>query len=138
MQRLFSSFADGSAGAGLLLMRAAAGAYLVLRAASVVLPPAVDVSALSAPSIALGLLCAATAVLLLIGLWTPVSGVLAAVAAGWHCAAVASASPGADLLLGVLGVALALLGPGAWSLDARLFGWARLEIPSGPPDDMSP
>jgi hypothetical protein len=27
------------------------------------------------------------------------------------------------------------MGPGAWSLDARLFGWQRLEIPSGPPND---
>ena len=132
VQKLFSSFADGSPGAGLLLMRLAAAAYLALRAAGIVLSPVASIPGLS---IGLGLLCAVTALLLLIGLWTPVSGVLAAVAAGWHCAAVPPSLPSADLLLGVLGIALALLGPGAWSLDARLFGWTRLEIPSGPPDE---
>ncbi|HEX6650766.1 MAG TPA: hypothetical protein VF075_14545 [Pyrinomonadaceae bacterium] len=37
-----------------------------------------------------------------------------------------------DLLLSVLlaslGVALALLGPGNWSVDARRSGWRRIEI----------
>jgi hypothetical protein len=32
------------------------------------------------------------------------------------------------ILLATLGGALVLLGPGAWSVDARLFGWKRLEI----------
>jgi len=35
------------------------------------------------------------------------------------------------ILLGVLAAALALLGPGAFSVDARLFGWRRVEIRNG-------
>ncbi len=36
--------------------------------------------------------------------------------------------PWSYILLGTLGAALAMLGPGAWSVDARLFGWKRLDI----------
>jgi hypothetical protein len=31
------------------------------------------------------------------------------------------------LLLATFGAALAMLGPGQWSVDARLFGWKRIE-----------
>jgi hypothetical protein len=33
------------------------------------------------------------------------------------------------LLLGTIAGALAMLGPGLWSVDARLFGWKRVEAP---------
>ena len=36
--------------------------------------------------------------------------------------------PWTYILLGSIGIALALLGPGAWSIDARIFGWKRIDI----------
>jgi putative oxidoreductase len=81
------------------------------------------------PSLAIPQLVAAgAAMLLLVGLWTPVAGVLMAVAelyltfSHFH-------DPWIHILLGVLGTALAMLGPGAWSIDAHLFGRKRIRIP---------
>lgn len=124
MQRLFSSFANGAPGAGLLLMRLAAGASLVLHAAATLLSSAPAVSTV------FGVLMLAIALLLLVGLWTPVAGVLVAVAAGWHALEVHS-TPGFDALLGIVGIAIALLGPGSWSVDAWLYGWKRVELRNG-------
>lgn len=65
--------------------------------------------------------------LLLAGLWTPVSGILVAVFELWSSFS-EPGDPSAKVLLGTLGVALALVGPGAWSVDARMFGWKRIDI----------
>ena len=65
--------------------------------------------------------------LLLVGLWTPVAGLLVVALEGWLLVAQPQ-DPWAHILLATLGGALALLGPGAWSADARLFGWKRIEI----------
>jgi len=65
-------------------------------------------------------------ILLLAGLWTPIAGGLVAVIALWHAFS-HPGDPWGCILLGTLGAALALLGPGAWSVDARIFGWKRIE-----------
>jgi putative oxidoreductase len=70
----------------------------------------------------------AAAALLLIGLWTPVAGVLLALAEIF-LAFSHSHDPWIHIVLGALGGALAMLGPGAWSVDARLFGRKRIQIP---------
>jgi len=76
----------------------------------------------------LPLVAAGAAALLLVGFWTPVAGVLMAVVetllAFSH-----SHDPWIHILLGALGAALAMLGPGAWSVDAGLFGRKRIQIP---------
>jgi uncharacterized membrane protein YphA (DoxX/SURF4 family) len=35
---------------------------------------------------------------------------------------------GSHLLLAILGISLAMLGPGAWSIDALLFGRKRITV----------
>ena len=66
-------------------------------------------------------------ILLLVGLWTPVVGTLLGILEVWHLVSL-TGDPWIHILLLTLGVSLALLGPGAWSVDARLFGWRRIDI----------
>jgi putative oxidoreductase len=75
----------------------------------------------------LDMLALALGVLLFAGLWTPVAGALVAILGFWN----AILQPGdrwANILLGTIGAALALIGPGTWSIDARLFGWKRIDV----------
>ncbi len=84
----------------------------------------------SAPPISLAVihvLAIAAGILLLAGLWTPIAGVLLAIIEIWS-AFTHPHDPWSYILLGTLGAALAMLGPGAWSVDARLFGWKRIDI----------
>jgi len=67
-------------------------------------------------------------ILLIAGLWTPIVGTCVALIETWKMLML----PGDRwvwLLLGTAGAALAMLGPGLWSVDARLFGWKRVEAP---------
>ena len=70
----------------------------------------------------------AAGLLMLIGLWTPVGCFLAAVAESWLLA-VAGIAPQPAILLISICVALAMLGPGSWSIDSVLYGRQRLDIP---------
>jgi hypothetical protein len=68
-------------------------------------------------------LAAIAAVLTFIGLWTPVAGLLATVALVW------SGPSGGGVwcvLAAPTGIALSLIGPGAVSVDAYLFGRKRV------------
>jgi putative oxidoreductase len=111
-------------------MRLSAGMALVVQGILTLLagppPGAVLFQALS---IGLG-------ILLLAGLWTPVAGTLVAAEALWNV--FSSGHPWCWIMLATLGAALALVGPGAWSIDARLFGWRRLEIRDRKSQDSPP
>ena len=133
---MFSTFPDGWPGAGLMLLRAAVGAVLITQGVTYFsdrhepgLLPAVAVSAV----IALG-------VLLLIGLLTRVVALLAALVG---VSSVFAWFPGSSVnsfdahmtaaLSAVIALSLICLGPGALSLDARLFGRREIIIPPTSP-----
>lgn len=119
MQRLFSNFANGWPGAGLLLQR-------VLMALLLVRFGIADLTGTSSFSPALTQVidgCAAS--LILVGLWTPLVGALIVILGLW-IAITHAADNWVAIVLATLGGTVAMIGPGAWSIDARLFGRSRL------------
>ena len=119
MRRLYSTFAGGWPGTGLLMLRLVVGAVLLWH---------VTPRLVSAPSIVAGAgdaLLALGALLLIVGLWTPVAGVIVAAVAMLEI--VTGEPPTGRLLAATIAGALAMLGPGRVSIDARLFGWKRID-----------
>jgi uncharacterized membrane protein YphA (DoxX/SURF4 family) len=111
-------------------MRLSAGMAMVIQGGSALLAgPPPGAFLFQALSIGLGLF-------VLAGLWTPVVGALVAAEALWNV--FSSGHPWRWIMLATLGAALALIGPGAWSIDARLFGWRRLEIRDRKSQDSPP
>jgi uncharacterized membrane protein YphA (DoxX/SURF4 family) len=117
LQRLYSTFARGWPGAGLLCLRLVAAIASFHYCA---------IGLRSEPGLLLVLLIQLAASLLLcLGLWTPIAGTALSITALWWAIAGAG-DPWCQILLASVGVALAMLGPGAWSIDARMFGRKRL------------
>jgi len=121
MRRLFSSFARGWPGIGLLLLRVVSGAFLIM--------DGVESCRAGQPvgSLIVGLFAVVDGALLVTGIWTPIAGSLVMALSTWGILVQhEDLHPG--ILLAAIGVALALVGPGALSLDARLFGWKRIDL----------
>jgi putative oxidoreductase len=126
LQRLFSTFADGWPGIGLLLLRLLTAVALIhFEIASLREVPPLATFVLQIIGVGAG-------ILLLVGLWTPVAGALVAIVTVWIAFSryfSHSGDPWIPIIEAALGAALAMVGPGAWSVDARLFGRKRIDIP---------
>ena len=122
MRRLFSTFARGWPGVGLFVLRLVVGIALIWRAIA-------ELSS-SAPihAIALHVIAISAGLLLLIGLWTPVAGA-AVVLFELRRILWKLDDPWISVLMGTMALAIALVGPGFWSLDARLYGWKVINLP---------
>jgi uncharacterized membrane protein YphA (DoxX/SURF4 family) len=114
-------FPNGWPGRGLLLLRVVAGILVVSDGIT---------GLMGAPKLESGALQAITAcagIFLLAGLWTPIAAALVAITE-LGIALSGTAHLRSTLLLAAIGSALAFLGPGAWSIDALLFGRKRLDL----------
>lgn len=136
MQRLYSTFPGAGPGIGLLLLRGALGMTLIMQSTACL-------SELQNLSIGAALPCLLALVVggsLIVGFLTPVLCALVALVslavtffgvqiANWSISN--GSLLGFDLLL--MAVACILLGPGAFSVDAHLFGRRKVIIPRASP-----
>jgi uncharacterized membrane protein YphA (DoxX/SURF4 family) len=128
----YSTFPGRWQGFGLLLLRAAIGVTLIVQAAAYLL----DSQGLRLGAWAVCLLELASGTLVLVGFLTPAALVLAVlVGMGMRFSLFPALAHSlfenstltVDLV--ILAMACAFLGPGAFSLDARLFGRRKIIIP---------
>ena len=122
MQRLFTMFPGGWPGAGLLLLRLAGAIPLLIGGCS-------EFLGRHHAGLYFGFVAIGIGALLLAGLWTPITGTFLAIIDIWFAITQADRAE-MYLPLAALGVSLVMLGPGAWSADARLFGRKRINIRS--------
>jgi uncharacterized membrane protein YphA (DoxX/SURF4 family) len=140
LHRLFSAFPAGLPGAGLLLLRVVVGTALGGHGILCLLSSD-RMTLIVLVSTALLLL---SGIGLLIGFLTPLLSLLAGleslgIAFSWFPLQLLSPFESKLALAPIIAIsaAIALLGPGAFSLDARLFGWKEIIIPraSRPPQE---
>src|SRR4029077_388204 len=137
--RLYSRFPAGSVGLALLLLRLVDGLGLLGEATHLFIPA--ETSSEPTKMVILGLLLGASSILLILGLRTSLASGAAAIRtagaalyAKTHPAMSGTAMDAWAFLFALvffLSSSLALLGPGGYSLDARLSGWRMIRLTSG-------
>jgi len=75
------------------------------------------------------LVASVAALSLLLGLWTPLAGATISIVGIWVFFAVCAGHSLTAIIVAVLGATLAMIGPGIWSVDAKLYGRKHLEAP---------
>ena len=135
MPKLYSGFPGKTPGTGLLLLRLAVGTTLLAQA----VPYLADAREPGPVVIAFRLLALSIGASLIIGFGTRIAAVMAAVLVALAAIAtllsMSTSSLGLlqshsfDLNVMVVAIAIAFLGPGAFSLDAALFGRRKVIIP---------
>ena len=137
---MFPTFPGGWPGVGLLLLRVA----VVVTVLAQCIAYAVDWRHLGWVTVAVSFLAIASSVSLLIGYLTPFSAVLVALTSlGTALSWFPAPNPNlfdtklATALATVIAVAIICLGPGTFSLDARLFGRREITIPTSSPSSQS-
>ena len=121
LQRLYSTFADRWPGVGVLLQRLLVAIMLVRFCVIRLTDSPFSISMI--PHI----IGACAAMLFLVGLWTPFVGALIAVIELWIAMTHVS-DPWISIMLATISATSAMLGPGAFSIDAVLFGRRHLDV----------
>jgi uncharacterized membrane protein YphA (DoxX/SURF4 family) len=128
---LFSTFPGGGPGLGLLLLRAMVGCALVIQASAYFFSSHAGLDCWV--PVMITVLCAA---FLLLGLYTQIASLsvtvgVAGIALSWFPAPERNLFSQNMMTISILmtSLAIVLLGPGAFSLDARLFGRREIIIP---------
>src|SRR5689334_20796489 len=121
MQRLFSTFPNGWPGSGLLLLRAICSAPLLAIGTAKLWGGPVE------GALWFQLFSCLTGSLILVGFWTPFAASCQVILQSVHVFA-GGALEWTNLILALIGVSLMMLGPGSWSIDARLYGRKRIDL----------
>jgi hypothetical protein len=129
LRRLYSTFPGSLPGVGLLLLRITIGAELLIRSFSWLIEQQTSNNGMWAP----GLLALVIGISFILGFLTPLAGSISALAGLTIRVSHPEWSAWMTGLLGVsplvMVIAITLLGPGAFSLDAYFFGRRKIIVP---------